>query len=106
MADGNITSTSIGKVWTLRVSIPNALNIGFTFNQFNLSTPSEMYIFNEARTVLESAIKKEHFTNSSIVSISSIKGNSIIVYIVEPNNFSAFPKQHCNSKTDSRVSRN
>src|SRR5688572_11513309 len=34
MADGNITSTSAGKVWTLRISIPNALNIGFIFNQF------------------------------------------------------------------------
>jgi len=89
IADGNITSTSIGKVWTLRVSIPNALNIGFTFNQFNLSTTAEMYIFNEARTVLDSAIKKEHFTNSSVVSISSITGNSIIIYIVEPNNFGA-----------------
>ena len=90
MADGNITSTSVGNVWTLRISIPNALNIGFTFNQFNLSPTAEMYIFNEARTVLDSAIKKEHFTNSSTVSISSIKGNSIIIYIVEPNNFGTF----------------
>lgn len=49
-----------------------------------------MYIFNESRTVLDSAIKKEHFTNSFVVSISSIKGNSIIIYIVEPNNFGAF----------------
>jgi hypothetical protein len=61
MADGNITTTSIGKVWTLRISIPNALNIGLTFNQFNLSPTAEMYIFNDARTVLDSAIKKEHF---------------------------------------------
>jgi hypothetical protein len=36
-SDGNITSTSVGKVWTLRISIPNALNVGFVFNQFNLS---------------------------------------------------------------------
>lgn len=90
IADGNITSTSVGKVWTLRLSIPNALNIGPIFNQFNLSSTAEMYIFNEARTVLDSAIKKEHFTNSSTVSISSIKGNSIIIYIVEPNNFGTF----------------
>jgi hypothetical protein len=31
LSDGNITSTSLGKVWTLRLSIPNALNIGLTF---------------------------------------------------------------------------
>lgn len=90
IADGNITTTSIGKVWSLRISIPNALNIGLLFNQFNLSPTAEMYIYNEARTVLDSAIKKEHFTNSNIVSISSIKGNSIIIYIVEQNNFSTF----------------
>lgn len=58
IADGNITSTSIGKVWTLRISIPNALNIGFSFNQFNLSSTAQMYIFNEDRTVLDSAMKK------------------------------------------------
>lgn len=86
-SDGNITSTSVGKVWTLRISIPNALNVGFVFNQFNLSPTAEMYIFNEARTVLDSAIKKSHFTNSSQVGIFPIKGNSAIIYIVEPNNF-------------------
>lgn len=31
LGDGNITSTSLGKVWTLRISIPNALSIGLTF---------------------------------------------------------------------------
>lgn len=86
-SDGNITSTSVGKVWTLRIRIPNALNVGFVFNQFNLSPTAEMYIFNEARTVLDSAIKKSHFTNSSQVGIFPIKGNSAIIYIVEPNNF-------------------
>ncbi|MCK9402756.1 MAG: hypothetical protein M0Q26_05100 [Chitinophagaceae bacterium] len=87
MADGNITNTSVGTVWTVRISIPNALNIGLSFSQFNLSPTAEMYVFNETRTVLDSAIKKEHFTSSSIVSIASLKGNSIIIYIVEPNNF-------------------
>ncbi len=90
MADGNITSTTIGKVWTLRVSVPNALNIGLIFNQFNLSTTAEMYIFNEARTVLDSSIKKSHFTTSTTIGIMPMKGNSLIIYIVEPNNFSTF----------------
>lgn len=88
--DGNITSTSVGKVWALRISIPNALNVGFVFNQFNLSATAEMYIFNESRTVLDSAIKKSHFTNSAQVGIFPIKGTSAIIYIVEPNNFGAF----------------
>jgi hypothetical protein len=87
MADGNITSTTIGKVWTLRISIPNALNVGFVFNQFNLSSTAEMYVFDEARTVLDSGIKQSHFTSTTQVGIFPIKGNAAIIYIVEPNNF-------------------
>jgi hypothetical protein len=49
-----------------------------------------MYIFNEARTVLDSAIKKIHFTNLNNIGIASLKGNSIIVYIIEPGNTGAF----------------
>lgn len=90
MANGNITSTTIGKVWTLRVSIPNALNIGLLFNQFNLSATAEMYVFDEAKKVLDSCIKKSHFTSSSSVGLTPITGNSVIIYIVEPNNFGTF----------------
>lgn len=85
--DGNITSTSAGKVWTLRVSIPNALNIGFVFDSINLGTSAEMYIYNEDQTVLDSAIKMSDFTYSSKIGIYPIKGNSVIIYIVEKNNF-------------------
>jgi hypothetical protein len=88
MADGNVTSTSSGKVWTLRISIPNALNVGFIFNQFNLAPTAELYIFNEGRTALDSAIKKAAFTSStSVVGIAPFQGNSIIIYIIEPSNF-------------------
>jgi hypothetical protein len=89
-ADGNITSTSVGKVWTLKVSIPNALNIRLLFNVFNLSSSAEMYIYDENKNVLDSAIKKSHFTSSSSVGISPINGSSVIVYIIEPNNFGTF----------------
>ena len=87
ISDGNITSTSVGKVWTLRISISNALNIGFAFNQFALSSSAEMFIFNETRTVLDSGIKYSHFSNPSQVAIFPIKGNSAIIYIVEKNNY-------------------
>lgn len=90
MTNGNITSTSIGKVWTLRLSIPNAKNVGFTFTQFNLASNAEMYIFNESRTILKGGIKQEYFTTASNLTISSITGNAIIIYIVEKNNFGTF----------------
>jgi hypothetical protein len=77
-------------VWTLKISIPNALNIGLLFDQFNLSASAEMYIYDGNKTVLDSAIKKSHFTSSSAVGISPVRGNSVIIYIIEPNNFGAF----------------
>lgn len=88
--DGNITNTSIGKVWTLKISVPNALNIGFVFNQFSLSSTAEMYIFNEEKTALDSAIMKSHFGVNSQIGISPFNSNSVIIYIIEPNNFESF----------------
>ena len=67
--------------------IPNALNIGLSFSTFNLSSTAQMYIFNEARTVLDSAIIKSKFTYSTSIGIAPFKSNSIIIYIVEPGNF-------------------
>ncbi len=67
LSNGNFTTTSAGKVWTLRISVPNALSIGLTFNQFNLSPSAEMYVYNDAQTVLNKSIKKEHFVNSDTV---------------------------------------
>lgn len=58
ITDGNFTTTSVGKVWTLRISIPTALNIGVTFTQFNFSTSAEMYVYNDAKTVIDKGIKK------------------------------------------------
>lgn len=90
LSDGNFTTTSLGNIWTLRINIPNALSIGLTFTQFNLSPSAEMYIYNDAQTVLNYQIKKEHFVNSDIVSISSINGNAITIYLIEPGNFGTF----------------
>ena len=90
LSNGNFTTTTVGKVWTLRISVPNAVSIGLTFNQFNLSPSAEMYIYNNAQTVLNKGIKKEHFVNSDTVFISSINGNAIVVYLIEPDNFGNF----------------
>lgn len=90
MSDGNYITTSQGKVWTCRISIPNAKNIGLLFNQFNLSPNAEMYIYNSAGTILKGEIKKEHFTYGNTVSISSIQGNALIIYLIERGNTGTF----------------
>lgn len=90
MADGNITTTKAGKVWTLRVHIPNALNIRLLFDSFDLSSTAEMYVFDERRTSLDSCIKKTNFTYSSSIGLSTMSTNSVIIYIIEPGNFDGF----------------
>ncbi|WP_426326782.1 trypsin-like peptidase domain-containing protein [Pedobacter sp. R-06] len=90
MADGKITSSSAGKVWTLRISVPNALNIGLIFNSFELSSTAEMYIFNDQKNILDSCIKKNNFTVSNTIGISPLNGNNITIYIIEPHNSGDF----------------
>lgn len=72
MADGNITTTKAGKIWTLRVHIPNALNICLLFDSFDLSSTAEMYVFDEARTSLGSCIRKSNFTYSSSIAFAGL----------------------------------
>lgn len=90
MSDGNFTTTSQGKVWTCRISIPNAKNIGLLFNQFNLTPNAEMYIYNSAGTILKGEIKKEHFTYGNSVTVSSMQGNTLVIYLIERGSTGAF----------------
>lgn len=89
LTSGNYTNTTSGKVWTVRISIPNALNIGLKFSLFKLAPGAEMYIYNDAKTVLKYKIKKADFTVSDTVTFSPLTGNAVTVYVVEPGNFTA-----------------
>lgn len=87
IANGNITSTSIGKAWTVRINVPNALNVGLVFTQFNLSPNAEMYIYNDDKTILVKGIKKAHFTVSDTIFISAVQGDAVTLHVIEANNF-------------------
>ncbi len=89
MADGNFTTTSVGKVWTLRISVPNATSISVLFDNFNIIPTAELYIFNDSRNILDSCIKKEHFV-TEMIGIPPMSGNSVILYLVEKGNFRYF----------------
>lgn len=91
MSDGNYTNTSLGKVWSLKLIVTGAKNIGINFDQFNLSSSAEMYIFNESKTELKGAIKAEHFNSTSNgIGIAPLRDSSITIFIIEINNFSTF----------------
>jgi hypothetical protein len=49
-----------------------------------------MYIYNSSGTILKGEIKKEHFTLGNTVTISSIQGNALIIYLIERNNTGNF----------------
>lgn len=50
MANGNFTSTSKGKVWTLKITATNAKNIGLLVDQLNLSDSAQMFVFDNLET--------------------------------------------------------
>ena len=85
-SDGNVTTTSVGKVWTLRIYVTNALNIGFTFTPLSMPSNAEMYIFNGSQTLLMDSITKAAFKDTSNVSTPPISGDTLIIYIVERGN--------------------
>lgn len=90
LSDGNITQTSAGKVWTVRVNATNAVNVGLTFDQFNLSSSARMYIYNDAQTELKGPMKISDFTSTSAIGIIPLSGSSIVIYIIENGNTGAF----------------
>lgn len=91
MSDGNITNTSQGKVWTMLLNVINAHNISLLFDQFNLSDSALMFIYNGEKTQLTGPIKKSLFTpTTNKIGIAPLNGSSVIIYIIEKNNFSNF----------------
>lgn len=84
--DGNVTRTSAGMVWTLELSIPEALSIGFSFDKFDLSENAELYIYNGERTSLDTAIKKEHFSRPQNIGITPFAGSKVTIYLLERGN--------------------
>lgn len=90
MSDGNYTNTTQGKVWTIKATAINSFNVGLEFDLFDLSPIAEMYIYNESKTELIGPIKQEHFTNANQIGIAPINDASVIIYIIERNNFQTF----------------
>ena len=87
MSEGNVTTTNIGLVWTLKLVINNALSIGLEIDQFNLSQNAEMYVYNSANTELIGPIKKQNFSYVDALGIPDLSGGSITIYILETGNF-------------------
>jgi len=89
IANGNVTTTSLGKVWTLKISIPNALNVGIHFSPLGLAPGAEMYIFTPDLSVLVDSVVRPLFTDTTTVAIPSLSSNSVIIYILERGNTGA-----------------
>lgn len=88
--NGNITKTLKGLAWTLKISVPNASNLGLIFDKFKLSDEALMYIFNGKQTVMDTAIAQKNFAYSEFVSITPVQGSELIIFIIEQGNFSFF----------------
>ena len=60
-SNGNLTQTSEGKVWTFGIRmLGGAKNLGLTFDSLNLFTNTELYIYNESKTILMGPVKTDY----------------------------------------------
>ncbi len=91
--DLNLTNSGIteypdegGQIWRLRVSSLNAFSIGFIFDEFYLPPGSELYLYNEDRTVIRGAFTALNNKNSRVFSIFPFPGNSCILELYIPDN--------------------
>lgn len=90
MSDGNYTTTSLGKAWTLKIVAHNAKDVGLIFGTFSLSDSAEMYIYNGSETELDGPIKAAYFSDLNDVALGPLSDSIVFIYILEHNNFGSF----------------
>ena len=79
--DDNRTS-----VWRFRIAFKNAVTINLNFNTFNLSTNAKLFAYNSDYSDILGAITAANNKEDGQFSIRPIKGNSITLELVVPQN--------------------
>ena len=79
--DDNGTST-----WKLQLSFQHAKSINLNFNDFQLSTNAKLFVYNENYTDILGAITARNNKEDQLFSIRPIKGNSITIELIIPQN--------------------
>lgn len=77
LADGS-------KLWQLLIASPGALNLNFTFGNFELPKGSELYLYSADRSHVIGAITSINNKENKMLSTVPVRGDSVIVEYIEP----------------------
>ena len=98
-SSGNWQTISSGKVWTLKISINNALNTSLRFGLLTLSSTAKLYILNGDTNVIKGPYTKEILPTQGIFGAFPMDGQSCFLFLHEPT----FSNQSQNALTISGV---
>ena len=80
-----------GKVWRLKLSIPNAFAVAAYFDNFYIPQGGELYIYNEDKSVVIGAFGSHNNQPSATFATELINGNSMILEYFQPNGVNESP---------------
>lgn len=73
-----------GRVWSLKIVSSGAYSINLDYDKFYLPENSQLYIYNEQKSVLQGPIESASNTNDGKYSSDLVEGSSIILEYFEP----------------------
>ncbi len=81
---GTWTEIQSGRVWILKIVSHGAYSINLAYDKFYLPENSELYIYNEDKTVLQGPITSKNNTPNKQFASDLIEGSAIILEYFEP----------------------
>jgi len=75
-----------GRVWSLKIVSKGAYSINLAYDKLYLPENSQLYIYNEEKTVLQGPITSKNNTKDGTFSSDLIEGSAIILEYFEPDN--------------------
>jgi len=81
-----------GKVWSLKIVSDGAFSINLAYNKFYLPENSQLYIYNEQKTVLQGPFTSKNNTKSGEFSSDLVEGSAIILEYFEPDDVKEKPE--------------
>ncbi len=81
-----------GKVWALKIVSKGAYSINLEYSKFRLPKNSQLYIYNEDKTVLQGPFTFENNRKDSTFSSDLVEGSAIILEYFAPHNTKEKPE--------------
>jgi len=85
LKDGNWDKTSDGKIWSLTVQSEGAFSINFVFSELHLPKGGEMYIYNEAGSMVYGPVTSKQNLKEGLFLTDLVQGDKVIIHIYEPS---------------------